>query len=986
MTLRCLLLLSLLAGGARLPARAAGPPAGEPPAAGAGGLMFIENAGQFPPAVRFYARQAETAFWITDAQPAADEGRGEGGDASASPVALWIAYTPRDDGDQAGGTDGRFEFAPPSPIGDARGGPAPAGAEADQPRGVALRLSFPDANLAPRLVPTGRLSTHVSYFRGDDPARWRGDAPAWAGVRLEGLYDGIDLEISGRDGRWAWRLAPSAAPGESWGGSGFALSGGEVRLRIEGADAVEWLPSTDLCRSQGQAQRGSVTPDRRSQTGSEHVDCDLVNSGTGPALRARTALGDVILPWPAALAPASITPRGGQTFELAARFDPERSAEPGAVAAGQPQTDSAPQALAYATYLGGSLGTRGYGLAVDAAGDAYVTGMTSSPDFPTTPGVFGRFYHGGPSDVFVAKVNSAGSALVYATFIGGAGDDLAEDVGNNIAIDAAGNAYVIGRTNSRRFPTTPGAYDTTFNGSDDVFVLKLNATGTALLYSTFLGGRKHEAGLDIVVDSEGAAYLTGWTLSGDFPTLTAPAYAALHGGYDTFVTKLNSVGSALAYSMLVGGQNTDVGNAIAVRGSRAYVAGYTSSPDFPQVASLDATLGGVYDAFVVMADDAGANLLWATYLGGSKSDAVYDLAVNATGEAFVTGTTDSEDFPVTGGAADTSWNGGYHDAFVARLRWLTSYSVRRYATFLGYSGSETGYAIALDRADNAYVTGLIGDDAATRLVANGSSAAALLDLARFTGRAIATDPEGGVYLLGDGSSLPVTPNAFDTTGADSDAWLAKIVVPNYVRGRVTDAHGQPLAGIVVSAGGAWQGTTDATGSYTLTVPAGAYTFGPASAYYFWQPAQRSVAIPPDAAGQDFRGSHIRKQATAGVGPVAYGQVVTYTVEVISPPYGAALLYDAIPLHTTYVEASLKKPWSSTVAYDAAANAITGTLSGGAVTFAVRVAVTGTVSAAPIIANRACLRPPGSAETACEWSEEVRHFTYVWPLYLPVIRR
>ncbi len=751
--------------------------------------------------------------------------------------------------------------------------------------------------------------------------------------------------------------------------SKFGVVGLSYALRIEGADAVEWLPAAD--------------------------------TGSGPALRARTALGDVLLPWPAALAPAGVTPRAGQTFELAARFDPQRAAEPAASAARQPQTDSTPQALAYATYLGGSSGDRGYGLAVDAAGDAYVTGGTSSPDFPTTPGVFGRFYHGGPSDVFVAKVHSAGSALVYATFIGGIGDDRAEDIGNSIALDADGNAYVIGRTGSRRFPTTPGAYDTTFNGSDDVFALKLNATGTALLYSTFLGGRNYEDGLDIAVDGEGVAYLTGWTLSSDFPTLTAPAYAALHGGYDAFMTKLNNDGSALAYSMLIGGRKTDIGNAIAVRGGRAYVVGYTSSPDFPQAAQLSfpgvpgvPALRGNFDAFVLMADDAGASLPWATYLGGSSSDVAYDLALNASGGAFVTGTTDSSDFPVTNGAADASLNGRY-DAFVARLRWVGAgggFSYVRYATFLGYNGTETGYAIALDRAENAYVTGSVGDDAVTRLTANGGSAAVLLDLpgasfASFTGRAIATDPAGGVYLLGGGPSLPVTPGAFDTVGDEGDAWMAKIVAPNFVRGRVTDAYGEPLAGIVVSAGGAWRAITDAGGGYTLTLPAGAFAFGPTSAGYFWQPAQRSVAVPPDAAGQDFRGRRIRKQAMPAIGPVTYGEALTYTVNIVWPTSDTFFIYDAVPTHTTYIPGSLTKssPWD-TVAYDPATNVISGTVSQGTVTFAVHVAVTGTVSAAPIIANRACLRPLGSAETACEWSEEVRHFTYVWSLYLPVIRR
>jgi RHS repeat-associated protein len=192
-------------------------------------------------------------------------------------------------------------------------------------------------------------------------------------------------------------------------------------------------------------------------------------------------------------------------------------------------------ALVYSTYLGGGSYDVGYDIAIDSSGNAYLTGMTNSSDFPTTPGAWDASYNGGQYDVFVTKLNASGSALVYSTYLGGGYDEF----GNGIAIDSLGNAYLTGETWSTDFPTTPGAFDPSYNGDWDVFVTKLNASGTALVYSTYLGGGGFEAGNGIAIDSSGNAYLTGWTDSSRFPTTPGALDTSYNGNDDVFVTKIS---------------------------------------------------------------------------------------------------------------------------------------------------------------------------------------------------------------------------------------------------------------------------------------------------------------------------------------------------------------------------------------------------------------------------------------------------------------
>ncbi len=341
----------------------------------------------------------------------------------------------------------------------------------------------------------------------------------------------------------------------------------------------------------------------------------------------------------------AITDRNRVRFELA-RYDRSRSLyiDP----------------LIYSTYLGGSKGDFGTSIAVDSAGNAYVTGTTASTDFPTMnplqPANGGALYN--TQDVFVAKINSAGSALVYSTYLGG----IEDDIGLGIAVDSTGSAHVTGYTFSFDFPTTPGAFQTVCSGpcyrDADAFVTKINPEGSALVYSTYLGGSGHDVGNCIAVDSVGDAYVAGFTLSTDFPTRN-PLQPANGGGYDAFVSKINPAGSTLMYSTYLGGSGDDGGYGIAVdNADNAYVTGRTISADFPTKNPLQADYGGISDAFVAKINAAGSALVYSTYLGGTAADFGNGIALDGAGNAYVTGLTESTNFPSTPGAFQTTCGAG----------------------------------------------------------------------------------------------------------------------------------------------------------------------------------------------------------------------------------------------------------------------------------------------------------------------------------------
>ena len=361
-------------------------------------------------------------------------------------------------------------------------------------------------------------------------------------------------------------------------------------------------------------------------------------------------------------------------------------------------------ALEYSTYIGGATaGDSGLAIAIDGAGSAYITGSTGSTDFPTTAGAYDTTYNAaaGAANAFVTKLSPDGSALDYSTYLGGFNTSGFFDLGSGIAVDSTGAAYVAGEADSTNFPVTPGAFDTTQNGGVDAFVTKLNPAGSALDYSTYIGGTSFDSSTALAVDGSGNAYIAGYGTSTDYPTTAGAFDTSYNSGWDVFVTKLNASGTSLSYSTYLGGATYDEARGITVDGAgSAYVTGHTFSSGYPTTAgafdtSYDNSVGGS-DAFVTKLDASGGALSYSTFLGGSGDDLGEGIAVDGAGRAYVTGYTEATNFP-TAQATDATYNGGTFDAFVTKL--APAGGSLDFSTYLGGSSDDRGFGIAANGGD-----------------------------------------------------------------------------------------------------------------------------------------------------------------------------------------------------------------------------------------------------------------------------------------------
>ncbi len=438
--------------------------------------------------------------------------------------------------------------------------------------------------------------------------------------------------------------------------------------------------------------------------------------------------------------------------------------------------------LVYSSFLGGNDTDAGNSVAADADGNMYMTGITYSTEY-------------GDADVLVRKISADGTAFLYTADLGGDDDDF----GNGIAVDSNGYAYIGGRTASVNFPTA-NAIQKKNSGYNNAFVLRLNKTGDALAFSTFLGGSYDDRAFGLAIDPQGSVYLTGVATSDDFPTSSGAFQTSRKSGTDAFVAKFLFDGTAV-YSTFLGGGSDDYGNAITVDAAgNAYVVGDTESDGFPQVsASYQHSRHGALEGFITEVNSAGTGLVFSTFIGGSGDDSCTGVSVDPAGNFYVVGNTSSGDsFSIPNRSYNRDYNGGNSDIFVAKyqpagqdIAWIT---------FLGSHGTDEGYGIATDANGTVYVVGdtnsdqypVTGDAIQSKRGGNYDVTLSVLDTngqnllysTFFGGKgddsaaAVAIDPKYQVYLTGytESSNLTITQGAVQSGsgGGDMDAFLAKV--------------------------------------------------------------------------------------------------------------------------------------------------------------------------------------------------------------------
>jgi hypothetical protein len=682
-------------------------------------LSFVENRGQFAPQVRFQLRMRAYTLWLTDDGVVFDMVRTGSGTRTRQPGLELGEVIPRHD---------------------------------DSHTAVAERLVFAQefigASGSPAIeVSEARPGVH-NYFIGSVPSKWRTGVRSYGEVLYKDVWQGIDLRLHG------------------------------IEADLEQDFVIN--PGADLDRVRV-AYRG-IGSLRIAQDGAMVVE---------------TAFGEF-----RASKPRIYQEINGKKKEVAGGFKPIN----GTTFAFEVSAYNHDYALVvdptliFSTYLGGSGSEEAQGIALDAFGNVYVTGATTSTDFPTTLGAI-QTHIAGMKDAFITKLTSSGSGLVYSTYFGGSADDG----GGGIAVDSLGNAYVAGSTLSTDFPTTPGAFQTTFGGSSfaggDAFVMKIDPSGSRVLYSTYLGGNGFDEARGLAIDGAGNAYIAGITISSNFPTTPGAFQVNRRGGGEQgFVTKLNQSGSGLVYSTYLGGSVLDEAIGIAVDASGgAYVTGVTRSGDFPTTPSAFQTApGGGDDAFVAKFNPSGSALIYSTFLGGNGLDQGIRIVVDSlpNPNAYVVGATGSTNFPTTPGAFQIAFQGGNMDAFVAKINPLGTALV--YSTYLGGNGDDDGLGIALDSSGNVYVTGatistnfpmlnpvqagLAGrfDAFVAKMNASGSGLVYSTYLGGSgddEGVALAVDSTGNAFVVGDTASVdfPTTPSSFrPQPPGNSDVFVSMI--------------------------------------------------------------------------------------------------------------------------------------------------------------------------------------------------------------------
>jgi len=605
---------------------------------------------------------------------------------------------------------------------------------------ISLKLSFLGANPHPEIVGEHRREGKVNYFLGSNPEKWATNISTYGAVLYKNVYKGIDIKFYGKDGNLEYDLV--VHPGADLE---------KVQLCYEGIKDLKMSGSGNLIISINGSSITQHKPIVYQQIDGKRVE----RSGSFKIIDKNTYafyVGDYDGRYPLILDPA----------------------------------------LSYSTYLGGNGNDTAYGIAVDESGNIYVAGDTWSSNFPTQNAIQ-QGHGGGYTDAFITKFSADGSHILFSTYLGGNGIDTAYA----IVVDESGNIYVAGETWSSNFPTQ-NAIQKSYGGVEDAFIAKLSADGSSLVFSTYLGGNNGDGATAIAVDGVGNIYVGGYTSSIDFPTQNAIQKSL--GGWimDAFIVKLSGDGSFLLFSTYLGGSLYDEANAIAVdKVGNVYVAGWTTSYDFPTKNFFQESLAGWEDVFIAKLSGDGSNLIFSTYLGGGNIDYANALAVDEAGNMYVAGRTYSSNFPITENAFQKNFGGNTDDAFVTKFSGQNFNLI--FSTFLGGNSPDEASSIGIDVDGNIYVAGWtdsynfstknafqenkggLPDAFIAKLSADGSA----LLFSTFLGgnlwdeaHGLVLDMTGNVYVAGGTSSFdfPITENAFQKVfvGLTTDAFVAKI--------------------------------------------------------------------------------------------------------------------------------------------------------------------------------------------------------------------
>jgi hypothetical protein len=565
-------------------------------------------------------------------------------------------------------------------------------------------MDFVGANPGVQAIGLEPLETQTHYLIGA-VEEWHTGLPSYNRVEYRDIYPGVDIVYYGDQGGLKYDLVfhPGADPSQ-------------VTLRFEGAEPMRVETNGDIVlpATRGEWRHSNTESYELRRGARSKAPAQFVASGPNEATvaaRRRHRLEPMVMTYSTYLGGSGedsgtsiAVDAAGNTY-IAGWTESTDFPETAGTRLGNPNGDDAYVAkvspagsIVYITYLGGGGQDQALGIAVNGSGSAVVVGTTYSTNFPILNAVQASL--GGGHNGFVAKLNAAGNGLAFSTYLGGNGADSA----NAVALDTLGNIYVAGETTSSNFPVL-NPFQFGPGGGNDAFVSKLSSSG-ARLYSTYLGGIGNDRATAIAVDASGYAYITGSTYSPNFPMVNA-FQSTLGGGQDAFAAKIGVSGTSLVYSTYLGGGGGSVsapetGNGIAVDSAGcAYIAGATSSSNFPTLNPLQSALNGSEDAFVLKLSAAGNALVYSTYIGGSSIDIANAIAIGSVGNAYVAGFTASTDFPVANAIQNSS--GGGYDAFILELS--SAGNTLEMGTYLGGSGADSANGITLDSSGSIYVAG-----------------------------------------------------------------------------------------------------------------------------------------------------------------------------------------------------------------------------------------------------------------------------------------